>query len=98
VGIENFDQLLKQAFSKEVDNSRLRHLMSNETKIMLVATAAQGDFDTKYDERMFLQFQHANLTPWRSEEHRIYLARRAHLIGVQVTPALPRFWQTLFWS
>lgn len=77
IGVENFDQLIEQAFSDETDNSRLRHLMSNETRIMLIATAVQGDFDEKYNQRLFRQFEHHPIPRWDSGDHRDYLERRA---------------------
>ena len=45
IGVENFDQLLEQAFTDDADNARLRHLMSNQPRLMLVATAVHGHFD-----------------------------------------------------
>ncbi len=77
VGVENFDVLLAQAFADATDNSRLRHLMSNEPRIMLLATAVRGDFDENYDQRLFRQFEHHCLPPWNPQDHRDYLSRRA---------------------
>lgn len=77
IGVENFDQLLAQAFSDETDNSRLRHLMSNEPRIMLCATAVQGDFDENYNQRLFRQFEHHPIPRWDAADHRDYLVRRA---------------------
>lgn len=77
IGVENFDQLLAQAFSDETDNSRLRHLMSNEPRIMLCATAVQGDFDENYNQRLFRQFEHHPIPRWDAGDHRDYLVRRA---------------------
>lgn len=78
IGVENFDQLLAQAFGDETDNSRLRHLMSNEPRIMLIATAVQGDFDENYNQRLFRQFEHHPIPRWDAGDHRDYLIRRAH--------------------
>lgn len=77
IGVENFDKLLEQAFSDETDNSRLRHLMSFEPRIMLCATAVRGDFDENYNQRLFRQFEHHPIPRWDAADHRDYLARRA---------------------
>lgn len=77
VGIENFDALIAQAFSSDVDNSRLRHLMSNEPRLMFVATAVQGDFDEQHNQRLFRQFEHRSLPRWTPGDHRHYLDKRA---------------------
>lgn len=87
IGVENFDELLAQAFSNETDNSRLRHLMSNEPRIMIIATALQGDFDEKYDQRLFRQFEHHPIPRWNADDHREYLKRRAQRTNKQPTPA-----------
>lgn len=86
IGVENFDQLLAQAFSDETDNSRLRHLMSNESRIMLLATAVQGDFDENYNQRLFRQFEHHPIPRWDADDHRDYLMRRAQREGKKPTP------------
>jgi tetratricopeptide (TPR) repeat protein len=86
IGVENFDELLVQAFSDATDNSRLRHLMSNESRIMIVATAVQGDFDEKYDQRLFRQFEHHPIPRWNADDHRDYLVRRAKRTNKQPTP------------
>jgi predicted transcriptional regulator len=85
IGVENFDQLLEQAFSVETDNSRLRHLMSNEPRIMILATAVQGDFDENYNQRLFRQFEHHPIPRWDAEDHRDYLVRRARRSNKQPT-------------
>lgn len=77
VGIENMDEVLAQAFADDVDNSRLRHLMSNEPRIMFVATAVQGGFDENHSQRLFRQFEHRTLPRWNAEDHRTYLRLRA---------------------
>jgi len=81
IGVENFDQLLEQAFGEPADNARLRRLMSGEPRLMLVATAVQGDFDEKYDQRLFRQFEHHPIPRWNEEDHRDYLTRRAQREG-----------------
>lgn len=86
VGVENFDHLLAQAFSDDTDNARLRHLMSNQPRIMLVATAVQGTFDENYSARLFRQFEHHAIPGWDGADHRDYLERRAQRSGQPVTP------------
>lgn len=77
IGVENFDQLLEQAFTDDADNARLRHLMSNQPRLMLVATAVHGHFDEQYHQRLFRQFEHHPIPPWDGADHRDYLNRRA---------------------
>ncbi len=86
VGVENFDELIAAAFSNEIDNSRLRHLMSNQPRIMFVATSVLGDFDEKHAQRMFRQFEHRNLSPWNPQDHRDYLSARAKQQGIVSSP------------
>lgn len=81
VGVENFDELMDAAFQTEIDASRLRHLMSNQPRIMFVATSVLGDFDEKQEKRMFRQFEHRNLSPWNPQDHRDYLSARAKQQG-----------------
>lgn len=85
VGIENFDALIAQAFSSDVDNSRLRHLMSNEPRLMFVASAVQGDFDEQHNQRLFRQFDHRSLPRWTPGDHRNYLDKRARQQGSTAT-------------
>jgi len=85
VGIENFDALIAQAFSSDVDNSRLRHLMSNEPRLMFVATAVQGDFDEQHNQRLFRQFEHRSVPRWTPADHRNYLGKRAKQQGGTAT-------------
>lgn len=81
IGVENFDELMEQAFDDEASSSRLRKLMENEPRIMLVATAVEGAFDEDYEQRMFRQFQHHEMPRWDITDHRDYLTRRARRIG-----------------
>lgn len=83
IGVENFDELLDQAFGDDTDSARLRQLISNEPRIMLVATAVQGSFDEDYRQRMFRQFEHHPITPWDASEHREYLEKRADRVGLK---------------
>ena len=86
VGVENFDELLAQAFCDDTDNARLRHLMSNQPRLMLVATAVQGTFDENYGQRLFRQFEHHPIPPWDASDHRDYLTRRASRASKAITP------------
>lgn len=86
VGVENFDELLAQAFSDDTDNARLRHLMSNQPRLMLAATAVQGTFDENYGQRLFRQFEHHPIPPWDASDHRDYLTRRASRASKAITP------------
>ncbi len=81
IGVENFDALMEQAFDDEASSSRLRKLMENEPRIMLVATAVEGAFDEDYEQRMFRQFQHHEIPRWDITDHRDYLTRRARRIN-----------------
>jgi tetratricopeptide (TPR) repeat protein/predicted transcriptional regulator len=81
IGVENFDMLLQQAFDSPVRASRLRSLMENEPRIMLLATAVEGEFDEAYEKRLFRQFEHHPMPRWNELDHRHYLTRRAELIG-----------------
>lgn len=81
IGVENFDMLLQQAFDSPVRASRLRSLMENEPRIMLLATAVEGEFDEAYEKRLFRQFEHHPMPRWNEMDHRDYLTRRAELVG-----------------
>lgn len=81
VGVENIDAMLAQAFTTDVDNSRLRHLMSNEPRIMFVASAVLGEFDENHAQRLFRQFEHRTLPRWNAQDHRTYLNLRAKQQG-----------------
>ena len=77
IAVENFDQLLAQAFDNDVRASRLRNLMENEPRIMLLASAVEGEFDEAYEKRLFRQFEHHSMPRWDERDHRDYLTRRA---------------------
>lgn len=80
IGVENFDQLLAQAFETDVRASRLRTLLEVEPRIMLLATAVAGEFDENYQKRMFRQFEHHTMRRWDEQDHRLYLEKRARLM------------------
>jgi len=79
IAVENFDDLLKQAFDNDIDSSRLRSLLENEPRIMLLATAVDSSFDENYNNRLFRQFEHHQIKPWEPQAHRDYLIKRASL-------------------
>jgi ribosomal protein L18E len=85
IAVENFDQLLAQAFDNDVRSSRLRNLMENEPRIMLLASAVEGEFDEAYEKRLFRQFEHHPMPRWDERDHRDYLTRRAKLQGKEPT-------------
>jgi tetratricopeptide (TPR) repeat protein len=63
--VENFDLLLRRAFSKEVQASRLRSLLTEQdSRLMLIAASASGAFDRSYDSRLFQAFKEVALEPW----------------------------------
>lgn len=86
IGVENFDDLLAQAFEDDTAAAHLRHLLANQPRLMLVATAVQGSFDEDYSERLFRQFEHHPIPPWSATEHRDYLSRRAERSGKKPSP------------
>lgn len=81
VAVENFDELLAQAFTSDEDHSLLRVLLSHEARILFLVTSVEGSFDENYDARLFKQFEHHELVGWTPKEHRIYLQNRAQLIN-----------------
>jgi len=67
--VENFDVLLRRAFSKEVQASRLRAFLTEpDGRLMLIAASASGAFDRDYDGRLFQGFREVVLEPWSIEE------------------------------
>lgn len=85
IAVENFDQLLAQAFDNDVRSSRLRNLMENEPRIMLLASAVEGEFDEVYEKRLFRQFEHHPMPRWDERDHRDYLTRRGKLQNKEPT-------------
>jgi hypothetical protein len=86
VAVENFDELLAQAFTSDEDHSLLRVLLSHEAKILFLVTSVEGSFDENYDARLFKQFEHHELAGWTPAEHRIYLQNRAQLVNKTASP------------
>ncbi|MFT4924388.1 MAG: hypothetical protein ACI8WB_000466 [Phenylobacterium sp.] len=77
IGVENFDQLLNRAFDSAANGSKLRRMLENEPRIMLLASAVDSSFDENYDNRLFCQFEQHPIMPWSPQAHRDYLIRRA---------------------
>ncbi|HEY8125920.1 MAG TPA: tetratricopeptide repeat protein [Methylocystis sp.] len=67
--VENFDLLLRRAFAKEVQASRLRALLTKPGgQLMMIAASASGAFDRSYDDRLFQAFREVELEPWTVED------------------------------
>jgi tetratricopeptide (TPR) repeat protein len=67
--VENFDVLLRRAFPKEVQASRLRSLLTEQdSRLMLIAASASGAFDRDYNNRLFQAFKEVTLEPWSLED------------------------------
>lgn len=67
--VENFDVLLRRAFPKEVQSSRLRSFLATRSgRLMLIAASASGAFDRDYDNRLFQAFREVVLEPWSVED------------------------------
>lgn len=67
--VENFDVLLRRAFPKDVDRSRLRAFLSAPgSRLMLIAASASGAFDRNYDARLYQAFREVILEPWSPED------------------------------
>jgi tetratricopeptide (TPR) repeat protein len=74
--VENFDLLLDNVFRSPVAQSRLRQLLVEQTKLMLIVTTLKDDLDRDYDERLFHAFAHRRLQPWMPEDYQTYFRRR----------------------
>lgn len=75
--VENFDVLLRRAFPKEVQASRLRALLSDRgSRLMVVAASATGAFDRDYDGRLFQAFHEVALEPWSIEDCMAFFDRQ----------------------
>jgi hypothetical protein len=81
IGVENFDQLLKRAFDGDINASKLRRLLENEPRIMLLASTVDSSFDENYNNRLFCQFEQHPILSWSPKAHRDYLTKRAAVEG-----------------
>lgn len=67
--VENFDLLLKKAFAKQVQATRLRQLLTRRgSRLMLIAASARGAFDRNYDRPLFKAFEEISFEPWSIEQ------------------------------
>ena len=68
-GVENFDLLLKKAFSKNAQAGRLREFLTRRgNRVMLIAASARGAFDRDYDRPLFKAFEEITLEPWTIDQ------------------------------
>jgi hypothetical protein len=82
IGVENFDQLLKRAFDSDINASKLRRLLENEPRIMLLASTVDSSFDENYNNRLFCQFEQHPILSWSPKAHRDYLTKRGAVEGL----------------
>lgn len=77
--VENFDLLLKKAFAKPVQATRLRELLARRgNRLMLIAASARGAFDRDYDLPLFKAFEEISFEPWTMEQSiEFFRAQRA---------------------
>lgn len=81
--VENFDLLVRRAFGKDVQASRLRALLSEPgSRLVLVAASASGAFDRDYDQRLFHAFAEIKLEPWTMDECLDFFARQRQERGL----------------
>lgn len=87
VSIENFDLLIEDVFAASAAQSRLRDLLANEPRLMLLATATKPA-DEDADKRLFQAFQREHIAPWKAEDFVTFYAR-AFLDRGEIDGALP---------
>jgi tetratricopeptide (TPR) repeat protein len=77
--VENFDLLLRKAFAKPVQASRLREWLTRRgNRLMLIAASARGAFDSNYDRPLFKAFEEMSFEPWTIEQSLMFFkAQRA---------------------
>ncbi|MCP9628251.1 hypothetical protein NML43_14240 [Rhodopseudomonas palustris] len=92
--VENFDLLLKKAFAKQVQATRLRQLLTRRgSRLMLIAASARGAFDRNYDRPLFKAFEEISFEPWSIEQSLAFFrlqraaARKPALTEVQEAKA-----------
>jgi tetratricopeptide (TPR) repeat protein len=83
VSIENFDLLIEEVFDSPPAQSRLRALLADEPRLMLLTTATRPP-DDKASKRLFLAFERLMLAPWTPPEF-VAFYRRAFRGGLAVT-------------
>jgi tetratricopeptide (TPR) repeat protein len=68
-GVENFDLLLRKAFSKSAQAGRLREFLTRRgNRVMLIAASARGAVDRDYDRPLFKAFEEIALEPWTIDQ------------------------------
>jgi tetratricopeptide (TPR) repeat protein len=68
-GVENFDLLLRKAFSKTAQAGRLREFLTRRgNRVMLIAASARGAFDRDYNRPLFKAFEEIALEPWTIDQ------------------------------
>ena len=82
-GVENLDILINNVFSSDIEQSRLRQLLSETKHFMLLGSSKKCDIDTDYNKRLFFSFQKYSLEPWTEEDYTEYFNRRYELIKME---------------
>ena len=67
ISVENFDVLLNDVFDNESAQSRLRELLAEEPRIMLLTTSTTPA-DNKHNKRLFHAFRREQLPGWEPDE------------------------------
>ena len=78
--VENLDILIDDVFSSDLDQSKLRQLLSETKNFMLFGSSKRCDIDTNYNKRLFFAFQKYSLDPWTEEDYSNYFSKRYDLI------------------
>lgn len=83
VSIENFDLLLEEVFANPAAQSRLRAMLAEEPRLMLLATATRP-LDQDANKRLFLAFERKFLNPWHPQEF-VEFYQNAFRGGLEIT-------------
>ncbi len=80
--VENFDALIKRAFARDIQSTRLRELLTRrDSQLMLISASATGAFDRDYDKPLFQAFAEIKLEPWTIEQCLTFFARQRIAAG-----------------
>jgi hypothetical protein len=74
--VENFDELLNNVFRDGDAQSRLRKLLAEHPRLMLLATSTSAAQDKSYDARLFHAFRQLDLEPWTEQQCIDYFNRQ----------------------
>lgn len=74
--VENIDMLFDTVFRDGEAQSRLRKLLSEHPRLMLIATSAGMAVDKEYEGRLFHAFRQVDLEPWSEQECIDYFNRQ----------------------